>query len=118
MNEEKLLKNHAGYSDDQLVELILQGAFEAKKEQYIRVLRVRRRKILEDVVGISRDHVPLPDTQKKCSKNITPDIEYRNAVQEKTSGCKSTFKKGCISLLIFLLCFLIAALIYGILSKK
>ena len=92
MTDKELLEGYAGYSDQQLLEFFVQGVPEWQKEQFQRVLRLRRRKIYQDVAGIETQlHSALPARQIETSSKPT-----ESATEPKKLKKDSNTEWGCV----------------------
>ena len=108
MTDEELLSQYGGYSDDQLVEYIAQGIPDWQREEFQRLLRLRRRAHYKDIVGIPSGPPKLPGRDSKAAiktqKSSTDSPAVRDNETESTlneltkprklSGC------GCVIVLI------------------
>ena len=89
--DSELLNGYSHFSDDQLVEFILRGNLhDWQKQQFERVLRLRRRKAYEDIAGI-HNPPPLPPTGPTQSTEAA--AEPQKPKKDTNAGC------GCLILI-------------------
>ena len=94
MTDQELLSQYGGYSDDQLTEFILGGIPDWQREQFQRVLRLRRRKAYEDLVGTERPASPPPLPIGFGEPKRAQATSQETPIEEPTNIQKGQKKKG------------------------